>query len=89
MEHLGNDYLLGEQLVEYPEDTVVVDLFHRCELTQVAVTGEQRPVVDLGERQRKAVRKRQGRDPGLITQCSLNAVAIQRLNPQPEYSGPL
>src|ERR1019366_7958078 len=61
VEHLSRNRLLRMQLVEHPEDTVIVDRLAGGELAQRAVAGEQRPVVDLGERQREAVGERQGR----------------------------
>ena len=70
-----------KQLVEYPEDTVIVDRLDGGQLAQRAVAGEQRPVVNFGERQREAVGESEGRDPGLITERSLDAVAIKQFNP--------
>ena len=62
-----SDLILIQKLINNPEDTVIFDRLDGGELAQRAVAGEQRPIVDLGERQREAVGKRQGRDPGLIT----------------------
>lgn len=56
----------------------MVDRLDGGQLAQLAVAGEQRPVVDPGERQREAVGERQGRDPGLVTERGVDTVAMRR-----------
>ena len=77
-----SDLILIQKLIKNPEDTMMFDPLEGREFAHFAIAREQRPLVDLGERQREAVGKRQGRGAGLIDQCGPNTVAIQQFDTQ-------